>query len=204
MSIDVTTDLENFIKLQKQGFDSALGYWFWNMAVMIAPYDTGNLKSSITLKKNKPRRIHISYNTSRANYVRFLEEGQGPVKKYKDFIKKGTAEAIAEQLVSWIMTGKAPSYAVQGIKPFVVLKTSVNKPFSRERAFLKQANMNSNVITAKTRMQISRIRDIDFSGNRSSFNGQKVTTLNNFSRGSNKNISSLNKIYRERLSQIKG
>ena len=102
------------------------------------------------------------------------------------------------------MTGKAPSYAVQGIKPFVVLKTSVNKPFSRERAFLKQANMNSNVITAKTRMQISRIRDIDFSGNRSGFNGQKVTTLNNFSRGSNKNISSLNKIYRERLSQIKG
>ena len=202
MSIDIMATPYKFNKLKKEGLDSSLGYWFWNIAVMIAPMDTGNLRASIVLKRNKPRNIRISYNTSRANYLKFLEEGQGPVKKYKDFIKKDTAEAIAEQLASWIVTGKAPAYAVQGVKPFIVLKKSKHQPFSREKAFLKQANMNSNALTAKTRMQISKIREIGYTGNKGTFTGQKVTTSIG-SRGGNKGISILTNIYRERVNQLK-
>ena len=200
MSIDIMATPYKFNKLQKQGFDMALGYWFWNIAVMIAPYDTGLTRSSILLKKNKPRRIRISYDTFRANYIKFLEEGQGPVKQYKDFIKKDTAEAIAEQLVSWIITGRRPAYAIQGVKPFVQLKKSKHAPFSIEKSFLKQANMNSNVITAKTRMQISKIREVDYSGKKQTTTGQRPTTQT--IKGNNRNISHLQRIYKERVSRI--
>ena len=203
MSIDIMATPYKFNKLKKQGFDMALGYWFWNIAVMIAPYDTGATRASILLKTNKPRRIRISYNEFMANYIKFLEEGQGPIKKYKDFIKKDTAEAIDEQLASWIMTGKAPTYAIQGIKPFVVLRKSKNAPFSRERALLKQANMNSNVITASSRMQISQIREINYNGTIQKSSGQSPSTLKSGSKY-NKNISKLNNIYKERLKQIQG
>ena len=201
MSIDVDTNLKNFNKLKKQGFDMSLGYWFWNMAVMIAPYDTGATRASISLRNNKPRRIRISYDTSKTNYIKFLEDGVGPVKKYKDFIKKDTAEAIAEQLVSWIITGKAPAYAMQGIKPFVVLKSSINKPFSWEQTLMKQANMNTNSINAKTRTQISKIREVTYTGSTQRSFGQSPITVT-----SNKSVvgvSALQKIYRERVNQIK-
>ena len=201
MSVDIYISLEQFNKIREQGFDMALGYWFWNMAVMIAPYDTGATRASIMLRKNKPRNIRISYDTFKANWITFLEEGQGPVKKYKDFIKKDTAEAIVEQLVSWIMTGKAPAYALNGIKPFVVLRKSKNTPFSRERALLKQANMNSNVITAKTRMQISKIREVEYLGSKQKASGNKPATLVN-NRGGNKGISNLQNIYKKRVSEI--
>jgi hypothetical protein len=200
MSIDVETDLHQFEKLQKQGFDMSLGYWFWNMAVMIAPYDTGATRSSIMLKKNKPKRIKISYDLSKAVHVKFLEEGVGPVKKYKDFIKKDTAESIAEQLVSWIITGKSPSYAMQGIKPFIVLKTSKHNPFSWEQTLLKQANMNTNSINAKTRSQISKIRETTHTGYIQRSSGKSPSTLS--SGRNNAGVSNLQKIYKERVSKI--
>jgi|LGVE01.1.fsa_nt_gb hypothetical protein len=205
MSIDIMATPYKFDKLKKQGFDSALGFWFWNIAVMIAPIDTGNLRSAITLKSNRARRIRISYSTFMANYIKFLEEGQGPVKKYKDFIKKDTTEAIAEQLVAWIITGRRPLFSRQGIKPFVKLSASKHSPFTRERMLLKQANMNANVINSKTRMQISKIREVDYSNSKSSITGKRVDTQktqghNRASRG----ISSLQQIYRERVNQIQG
>lgn len=197
MDIYVTATPYKFNKLKKEGFDSALGYWFWNIAVMIAPLDTGNLRSAITLKTNKPRKIKISYSTFMANYIQFLEEAQGPVKKYKDFIKKDTTEAIAEQLVSWIITGKRPLFARQGVKPFVELSQSKYVPFSKERMFLKQANMNANIINATTRMQISKIREVTYTGVRQKVTGQRVETSSVFRKSSH-----LQQIYRERVNQI--
>jgi hypothetical protein len=203
MSIDIMATPYKFNKLQRQGFDMALGYWFWNIAVMIAPYDTGATRSAILLKRNKPRNIKIAYDLFRANWVQFLEEGQGPVKQYKDFIKKDTAEAIAEQLVSWIITGKRPSYAIRGVKPFVKLRKSKHAPFSIEKSFLKQANMNANVLTAKTRMQISKIREVNYLGNKQTITGQRPTTKTSGGyKKFNRNISNLQRIYKERVSQI--
>lgn len=198
MSIDIYATPYKFDKLQKKGFDSALGYWFWNIAILIAPIDTGNLRSAITLKANKERRIRISYNEFIANYVQFLEEGQGPVKKYQDFIKKDTTEVIAEQLVSWIITGKRPLYAKQGVKPIVQLSASKYKPFSMEKTLLKQANMNANVINAITRMQISKIRELTYTGVRQKVTGQRVQTSGNFRKSSR-----LQQIYKERIKEIR-
>ena len=198
MSIDIYATPYKFDKLQKKGFDSALGYWFWNIAVLIAPIDTGNLRSAITLKANKERKIRISYNEFIANYVQFLEEGQGPVKKYQDFIKKDTTEVIAEQLVSWIITGRRPLYARQGVKPIVNLRNSKYKPFSMEKTLLKQANMNANVINAITRMQISKIRELTYTGVRQKVTGQRVQTSGNFRKSSR-----LQQIYKERIKEIR-
>lgn len=203
--IDIMATQYKFDKLSKNGFDSSLGYWFWNMAVMIAPMDTGNLRSAIMLSKNKSRHIRISYNTFMANYIRFLEEGQGPVKKYKDFIKGDTREAIVEQLVSWIISGKAPSYAKQGVKPFVQLGISRNKPFSQERALLRQANMNTSTLTAKTRQQISKIREASFNQKRARSSGERVQTqiqAGLSSKSLNRNTSKLEAIYKDRIKQI--
>ena len=55
--------------------DSSLGMWFWNMAVMIAPRDTGNLRSSITLASNTTKKINIRYNLMKSNYTKLLELG---------------------------------------------------------------------------------------------------------------------------------
>ncbi len=203
MSIEISVSPEKYNRLLVEGFDSALGFWFWNIAVLITPYDTGAARSAISLRSNKPRKIRVSYDTFRALHIKFLEEGQGPVKKYKDFIKKDTTEAITEQLVSWIITGNRPAFARSGVRPFVKLKTSKYTPFSKERNLLKQANMNSNVITAKARMQISKIRELEHSGIAQRATGRKVetTTSINYKRN-NKNISVLNQIYKDRVSQI--
>jgi len=204
MSIDIYATPYKFDKLQKKGFDSALGYWFWNIAILIAPIDTGNLRSAITLKANKERRIRISYNEFIANYVQFLEEGQGPVKKYQDFIKKDTTEVIAEQLVSWIITGRRPLYARQGVKPIVNLRNSKYKPFSMEKTLLKQANMNARVITARSRMEISKIREVNYTGAKQKVTGQRVSSevIIGYKK-MNKNISHLENIYKERIKEIR-
>ena len=204
MSIDIYATPYKFDKLQKKGFDSALGYWFWNIAILIAPIDTGNLRSAITLKANKERRIRISYNEFIANYVQFLEEGQGPVKKYQDFIKKDTVEVIAEQLVSWIITGRRPLYARQGVKPIVNLRNSKYKPFSMEKTLLKQANMNARVITARSRMEISKIREVNYTGAKQKVTGQRVSSevIIGYKK-MNKNISHLENIYKERIKEIR-
>jgi len=168
MQINILATPYKYNKLLKKGFDQSLGYLFWNTAVMIAPIDTGNLRRSILLAKNNSRHIKISYDTFMANYIQFLEEGQGPVKKYKN-----TAQAITEQLVAWIITGRRPLFSRQGVKPFVQLKESKRQPFSAERALLRQANMNTNVISAKARMQISKIREIAYYNERSKVSGNK-------------------------------
>jgi hypothetical protein len=200
MQINILATPYKYNKLLKKGFDQSLGYLFWNTAVMIAPIDTGNLRRSILLAKNNSRHIKISYDTFMANYIQFLEEGQGPVKKYKNFIKGDTAQAITEQLVAWIITGRRPLFSRQGVKPFVQLKESKRQPFSAERALLRQANMNTNVISAKARMQISKIREIAYYNERSKVSGNKPSVSNaSGPKGINRNISHLGQIYKDRM-----
>jgi len=70
------------IKTDKEinSLDSQLGYWLWNIAVSLAPYDTGNLRRAITMNKNSQTRIRIVYNAFNAIYLHYLEMGDGPVK----------------------------------------------------------------------------------------------------------------------------
>ena len=192
--IEITED-----KYQKAMiFDQSLGMWFWNMAVMIAPYDTGNLRRSITLKKNSVRNINIQYNTMRANYIKFLEEGIGPVKKHTGFIGVNTRLAIVEQLIMYLKTGKKPLFTAQ---PYVALRNS-KSVFPSEKAFLRNADMNVSSINANTRRKISMIRETAYRREHgrklSSFSGQKVLTgkmQQDKIKANSKGISTLHQMY---------
>jgi hypothetical protein len=194
--IDVPPEVYEKIK----DLDPMIGSLAWNIAVMLAPYDTGNLRSAITMPSNTSKKINIRYNLMRANYIKFLELGVGPVKKYKDFINVKTRMAIIEQLIAYLKTGKKPYVSRV---PFVQLRTS-QSVFSQERAFLRQANMNTSAITAKARGKIARIRETQYrQANNiklSNMSGQRVETQvwsNKAIKGTTKGISVLNQIYKE-------
>lgn len=175
-------------------FDSSLGMWFWNMAVMIAPYDTGNLRKSITLPINNSRKIGIRYSLMRANYLKFLEEGIGPVKKHTQFIGTKTRVAIVEQLIIYLQTGKIPLFTRT---PYVSLRNT-KSVFPSEKAFLRSANMGTQTINANMRSKISQIRETTYRKQNNlkitSFSGKKVET--NRIR-SPKGVSALHKLYIE-------
>lgn len=174
--MDFFIDVPEELYEQVKEFDSALGMWFWNMAVMIAPYDTGNLRRSITLASNTPKKINIRYSLMVANYLKFLELGLGPVKKHKDFIAVKTRLAIVEQLIIWLQTGRKPLYT---FTPYVQLRRTT-KIFPKEKAFLRSANMGTQYIGANTRRKISQIRELSYRKSigtkTTSFSGLKVET----------------------------
>lgn len=155
--------------------DPALGMWFWNIAVMSSPYDTGNLRRSITLNRNTSKVINIRFNTMQANYITFLEEGVGPVKKYKGFIGNNITTEIVEQLLGYLKTGVKPIMEV----PSVVLRGS-KQVFRAERNMLRQAGMYQKAISATARNRISIIREANYRKQKglplSSFSGRKVET----------------------------
>lgn len=156
MDFYITVDPEIYEEVKN--LDSSLGMWFWNIAVMIAPYDTGNLRSSITLATNTSKLITIKYNLSKANYAKFLEMGLGPVKKHKGYISVTTRLSIVEQLISYLKTGRKPLFTGT---PYVTLRSSENV-FPREKSFLRKANMGVNIIDAKARGTISKIREAQY------------------------------------------
>lgn len=170
-SVDIYLDEKEYNDLKKNGFDSSYGYHLWNVAVMVAPYDTGNLRRSIKLTSNSAKTIKISYDLAQANYAKFLEEGLGPVKKYKGFISKATYFLIYDQLVGLISSRE--NMPIYSLRPIVALKTSKHQPFSWERRFLKGADVNSSRVDATNRQTISKIRDLNYI---SSMGGKKLTS----------------------------
>jgi len=175
-------------------FEEALGMWFWNMAVMIAPYDSGNLRRSITLASNTSKKINIRYSLMRANYIKFLEEGMGPVKKHVQFIGTKTRLAIVEQLIIYLQTGKKPMFTRT---PYVSLRNTKGV-FPAEKAFLRSSNMGTQTINPNVRRKISQIRETNYRKQNNlkitSFRGKKVDT--NRTRSPN-GMSVLNTMYLE-------
>jgi hypothetical protein len=143
---------------QVSTFDSSLGMWFWNMAVMIYPYDTGNARRAISLERNTPKKIKIQYSLMNANYIKFLELGLGPVKKHKGKIGIETRLAIVEQLIIYLKTGRKPLFTRV---PFTLLRNS-KSVFPSEKAFLRSANMGVSTISPNQRRKISQIRETNY------------------------------------------
>ena len=73
-----------------------------NIAVLNAPYDTGNLRSAISLASNNSNNIRIQYSLLNANYIKFLEYGYGPVKKHIGFIRSKTLSDMVEAIIGFI------------------------------------------------------------------------------------------------------
>ncbi|NCU31215.1 hypothetical protein EOM57_05465 [Candidatus Saccharibacteria bacterium] len=207
LNVTLYVDEARYEQIRKGGFSKALGYWLWDTGFMGTPMDTGNARRNVVLRDNKPRHIRVEWDLFNANYVRFLEEGRGPVKKYKGFISVDIRGAMMEQVMSWLLTGEEPYYARRGITPFVALGVSKNKPFSMERSLLRQADMNANKITAKARQEVSRIRELGYSQGLIPQNtrGQRPDTqVKKGSRASyfNRNISQLHRIYLKQKEDI--
>jgi hypothetical protein len=130
----------------------------------------------------------------RANYMKFLEEGLGPVKKHTQFIGTKTRLAIVEQLIIYLQTGKKPMFTRT---PYVSLRNTKGV-FPAEKAFLRSANMGTQTINANVRGKISQIRETAYRKQNSlkttSFSGKKVAT--NRTRSPN-GMSVLNTMYLE-------
>jgi hypothetical protein len=192
--MDFFIEVPEDIYSSAESFDESLGMWFWNIAVMIAPYASGNLRRSITLASNNSKKINIRYNLMRANYMKFLEEGIGPVKKHTQFIGTKTRLAIVEQLIIYLQTGKKPMFTRT---PYVSLRNTKGV-FPAEKAFLRSANMGTQTINANVRGKISQIRETAYRKQNSlkttSFSGKKVAT--NRTRSPN-GMSVLNTMYLE-------
>ena len=192
-TIDVEVDEVQLDRAKR--FGVVFGYIMINIAVILAPLDTGNLRRSITLTQNSKNNKQIRYNLMNANYVRFLEEGWGYVKQYKGFISIDTKMAIVEAIINFILTGEYPFYS---FAPTVELK-STTKLFSKEKQMLKNHNIKSDMISADVRQQMSKIREFEFRKqngiNDFSIRGQKINTTKSFAYGSNRGKSILSKAY---------
>ena len=206
---------ERFKELLANGFDSSLGGYFHNIAVMVMAYDTGNARSAISLSKNAPKHIQIHYDLMKANYIKFLEEGVGPVKKHKGIISVLTAGTIAEELIGWLITGSNPTFTSP---PVVALRQSKYRPFSAkssvtglsEKNMLQYSSMNSNAISAQARSEISKVREYTYlrlqGGNTGGSLGIRTQTTklqNNKTIGGNRNISILKAIAKDQKAQYK-
>lgn len=148
-----TFKIETTKKIEGLDFDVAI--MLLNIAVLVAPEDTGNLKSSIILKRQTRKTILIAYDDIMARYTDYLEEGIGFIKKHKDFIKKDTMNFMTTALIGWLMSGTIPPQFLD--RPEVKLKKSSHGAIGYEKKILRALNLATNRINATERMRISRL-----------------------------------------------
>jgi hypothetical protein len=84
------------------GFDRALANDIHYLMIYLAPMATGNLARSIRKKVVTKRFMKFSYDPQMARYTKFLERGQGSVKKYKGFISQVTVPRVITTLVTHV------------------------------------------------------------------------------------------------------
>lgn len=155
MDIWLSVDKEQYDRIKD--LDTHLGMILWNLAVMVAPIDTGNLRRAISLAKNNRKNIRIQYNLLNANYIKFLEYGYGPVKKYKGFISNLTVSIFIETIINFIKVGNIDK-GLLALPPLVVLNKA-QSVFNQEGKVAKMLNIGKRGLTANQRRQISRYRE---------------------------------------------
>ena len=215
MDITLYVDQKRYDEISQNGFPASLGQYAHNIAVMIMRYDTGNAKSAISLTHNSPKSFTIDYNLLKAKYVKFLDEGVGPVKKHKGIVSVLTVGAIAEEMVGWILSGTNPTFTSP---PVVALRQSKYRPFSAkssvtglsEKNMLQYSSMNSNAISASARSEINKVREYTYlrlqGGKIKGTRGVKTETTklqNDKTIGGNRNISILKSIAKDQKRQYK-
>lgn len=213
--ITLYVNQQRYDEIKNNGLSSGLGGFMHNIAVMVMAYDTGNARSAISLSKNTPKHIQIHYDLLKANYIKFLEEGIGPVTKHKGIVSVLTVGAMAEELIGWIFSGINPTFTSP---PVVALRQSQYRPFAAkskvtgvsERDVLQQSQMATNVISPQARGQVSKVREYTYlrlqGGKASSPRGVKTETTRlqgHQHLGSNRNITILNAVVQDQKRQYK-
>ena len=130
-----------------------LGISMLNIAVIDAPYRTGNLRSAIALQHNGPKVKRIWYDDYNAFYLKYLEEGQGRVKKHKGFIEYETVGDILIEVMSYIATGEVTYTGM----PVIYLRSDRARNY--ERQLLQERNISIDKrLSASDRARLSRQR----------------------------------------------
>jgi len=137
--------------------NNGLGYRLWNMAVALAPYDTGNLRRSIVMSANTDTHKRYVYNVMNALYLDYLERGVGPIKKYQGFIENLTVGSMIEELIHYCIS---PEGYGSFSKPTIRLQVSSNGAMFHEKRIAHKMGLDDVEldITADDRKYMSRIK----------------------------------------------
>jgi hypothetical protein len=133
-----------------EGLKEELKNSLWNVAVLNAPYRTGNLRTSIKKIDINDNKVVYLYSQAQAYYTDFLEKGLGRNKKHIGFIENLTVGSMIYDIMSYAQTGN-PSFS--GI-PLVQLRTDKQRNY--ERKMMKAIGFTSEVrVNAVDRARLS-------------------------------------------------
>ena len=118
----------------------------WNVAVLNAPYWSGNLRSQIQRVNNESNNIVFKYNTNNAFYLHYLEQGIGPIKKHKGFIEHKTVMSMVQELIGFLST---EMYLWTNVSFFDIptVTSSLATPMFYERNMMRKAGIDPKLGT---------------------------------------------------------
>lgn len=145
---DVTIKTDNYKGLTQDLKDS-----LWTVAIMDAPYRTGNLRSSIKRIASSKNKVIYAYSDQQAYYVDFLENGRGRVKRHQGFIEYQTVGDMVMEIVNYAVNGET---TFKGI-PMIDLRTDKARNYERKMLRKQGISVNSR-INAVDRAYLSMIQ----------------------------------------------
>ena len=95
-------DYDIDVPIDKIEFDKTLGQYVLTIARSMAPYDTGNLASSMYLPINNSSHIQIKYPLQYIHYLYFLEFGTSLNSTNVGFIRNRTRDAVLDEAVNYM------------------------------------------------------------------------------------------------------
>lgn len=142
----------------------------WHVALLSAPYRTGNLRSAIKRLSFGENKVKYIYDSQQAYYTDFLEKGIGRNKKHVGFIEFITVESMMTEIIGSAQYGQT---TFKGI-PIMEFKKDVARNY--ERKLLKTMHIDTKKrINAVDRAKLSLIQSQSKKrgANRTKYNLQK-------------------------------
>lgn len=134
------------------GLNTNLENSLWNVAIMNAPYRTGNLRSTIKKIPFSKNKVMFAYSQRQAYYTDFLENGIGRNKKHIGFIENKTVGSMVQEILTFAASN---SISFSGI-PVVRLRTDIARNY--ERKLLSKSGLNVNArVNAFDRAKMSAL-----------------------------------------------
>lgn len=148
MDRSFTVVSDNFKGLNQDLKDS-----LWHIALLSAPYRTGNLRSSIKRLSFGENKVKYIYDSQQAYYTDFLEKGIGRNKKHVGFIEFITVESMMSEIMGSAIYGQTTFKGT----PILELKTDFARNY--ERKILRNMKIDTKKrINAVDRAKLSLIQ----------------------------------------------
>jgi hypothetical protein len=173
-TIETNVDANQFEHLNNKLKDS-----LWHVAIINAPYRTGNLRANIK-RSISAKGVNYIYDDLEAYYVDFLERGIGRNKKHVGFIENTTVNGMLTEIVTTMISG---STTFSGI-PSIQMRTDVARNYERKMARAVGLGKNQR-INAYQRALFSRQFSAKNSPKRKS-NEERYGNLESINRTSNR------------------